>query len=843
MREPATEIHDATVLPPGATTSQAAREAMIAMSWGNGTPPMATTSIPPITPRPSRRRPRRSPALTGWGLETRVLLSAGPAIPGSWWPRRLLDGAAEVLARTRAADGPVPALNSPGPSIFPSTTGLSPPTVGALPATTGFRTVVGAGGGRHAGPFTRIAQLLAGQGMPTPVSPVVLTHSGPPAIASAATGFTGPIGGQSPPGGMSPPGPGPWIGSGGQLPWRKAGSTRQPGGYPTGAASADPVAMAWAVVDGQELMALVDPMRGQIILRYGRSAPSIFRDRSAGLNHPSGVALADLTGTGRIDLIVSNSGGNDVLIFPGEGGGRFGPELHGGAGLPVGKDPVGITVADVNGDGLPDLLVANKGSDTLSLLLGQSTGAGWALTPAADLPVGAGPVSTIVRDFSHDGHQDILVANSRSNNVYLLKGTGGGNFNVTAPTVVPVGSDPVQMLVGRFGPGLDPEVMTINKVSNDFTMISNIESQGRYTQTIPAGGLAPDAALAVDLNGTGVLDLVVANSGSGSFSLFKGGPSGLELASTFYDPNLPSPTALAPVAAGGGQVEFFASTAGQDTVDILAFASGAGAGAGTETGTDLTVVNSGQEVSLTLDSPLAATSGDAVIAQLIPLRGSSLDSIALLVTATRGDRPTQPDLDEAAGGPLLLELATSPVGQASAAAGPAAAAIDPEAAPADAAIPATPSARSPRSWTRFVIGVDEALDGTGRAPLDPDPVPAPGDAEPIRVVSDDTRVAAVDAAIRELCEDEVDLEAPDGPAQGTGPAPAAPPAVEDPAEVAATASAATLLAARLILKVSPRHAYARRRFAWARRPTAGGRHDREGRDSAGPSRQFSDVQA
>ena len=60
-------------------------------------------------------------------------------------------------------------------------------------------------------------------------------------------------------------------------------------------------------------------------------------------------------------MIVANSGSNNILVFPGLANGQFGPAMNGGNGFFTGTNPVGITVADVTGNGRLDLIVANKG--------------------------------------------------------------------------------------------------------------------------------------------------------------------------------------------------------------------------------------------------------------------------------------------------------------------------------------------------------------------------------------------------------------------------------------------------------------------------------------------------
>src|SRR5262249_44510828 len=143
---------------------------------------------------------------------------------------------------------------------------------------------------------------------------------------------------------------------------------------------------------------------------------------------PGAVALADLNGDGIPDLIVANSGSNNVLIYPGLGNGQFGPAVDDEHGYFVGTNPVGITVANLTG-GLPDLVVADKGSNQVSILLGQGSGRSWTMPPGPRINPDAGPVAVAVGDILNDGHLDLAVANQSANNVQVFPGVGGGFFN------------------------------------------------------------------------------------------------------------------------------------------------------------------------------------------------------------------------------------------------------------------------------------------------------------------------------------------------------------------------------------------------------------------------------
>ena len=83
----------------------------------------------------------------------------------------------------------------------------------------------------------------------------------------------------------------------------------------------------------------------------------------------------------------------------------------------VGRFPYSVAVGDFNGDGKPDLAVANYRSNNVSVLLGNGDGS---FQAAQDFGAGSHPYSVAVGDFNGDGKPDLAVANSGSNNVSVL---------------------------------------------------------------------------------------------------------------------------------------------------------------------------------------------------------------------------------------------------------------------------------------------------------------------------------------------------------------------------------------------------------------------------------------
>lgn len=105
------------------------------------------------------------------------------------------------------------------------------------------------------------------------------------------------------------------------------------------------------------------------------------------------------------------------------------------ANVGVGAQPSSVAVGDFNGDGKPDLSIAIRTSNNVTVLFGNG-GGGFSEASGSPFAVGSGPFSIAVGDFNSDGKQDLTTANYSSNNVTVLLNTCTQN---TAPTIDAVG--------------------------------------------------------------------------------------------------------------------------------------------------------------------------------------------------------------------------------------------------------------------------------------------------------------------------------------------------------------------------------------------------------------------
>jgi len=208
---------------------------------------------------------------------------------------------------------------------------------------------------------------------------------------------------------------------------------------------------------------------------------------SVGARRPLDVAVADLAGSGRLDIIVAAGGGNDLQVFfHSTTPGTFLPPVA----FALSGEPSAVAVADLTGTGAKDLVVATANGRVAVFLHGTTAGT---FQAPVDYVTGLDPVAVKIADINGDGHPDILTAN--------YSNSTGGLSILRQDVAVP----------GTF-----------------------LAAQSLDTDDYGSAGLAIG-----DVDGDGRMDVVVANSGlpgyPGSVAVFIQDPA---TAGNFFAPDM-----------------------------------------------------------------------------------------------------------------------------------------------------------------------------------------------------------------------------------------------------------------------------------------------------------------
>lgn len=230
--------------------------------------------------------------------------------------------------------------------------------------------------------------------------------------------------------------------------------------------------------------------------------------------HTHGIAVADFDGDGNLDLATDSWGINSVIIIFGDGKMNFNNETV----YKVGNRPYQrLRTADVNKDGRPDIVTTNLEGNNTTVLLGQGNGK-FLESGGSPFSCGDAPFGVAIGDINGDGNPDLAIANSPTitaeskgnDGLWILLGDGTGKFSSLHGSPFKTGKSPSRVAIGDLnGDGINDIAVTNynDKSISIFYMGKNSVISGK---TIAVGN-RPDGIAIHDMNSDGKNDILLSN--------------------------------------------------------------------------------------------------------------------------------------------------------------------------------------------------------------------------------------------------------------------------------------------------------------------------------------------
>lgn len=226
---------------------------------------------------------------------------------------------------------------------------------------------------------------------------------------------------------------------------------------------------------------------------------------------PYAINGADMDGDGDIDLVVGHvkltgkSNPSAVTVFENQGPGSFKPLDP----CPVSLEPRSILTADLNGDGRPDIVTANKGGAGVSLLFNRGEGK---FSVAAELSTGGAANSVFGADLDGDRDIDLAVANIESSAIAVLLNQGKGSFGPPAQYNIGTGAMfPFAVTGADLDGDGDVDLATANLPTDNTSVLFNDGHGAFQVQGVYYAGNGPRSVLLADFNRDHLPDIAIAN--------------------------------------------------------------------------------------------------------------------------------------------------------------------------------------------------------------------------------------------------------------------------------------------------------------------------------------------